>query len=138
MATGTLVVRTTKNVFFKSKRYTVNVSGQEERNVNYEQHKTVYELPIGKHTVQIGNGKSVSTQEITLGAGQQKTLTINPSVTYGLGLGFLLGIALTSVVIQYVILNRISLPLAFIPFIPLLFLRKRQFADSFVVTATTS
>ena len=134
MTGSKLIVRTTKNVFFKSKTYEIKVSGADDRQINFENIKTEYDLPIGKYTVKIGNQESFSVKEIILSTGQHKTITINPSVSYELSFGLLLGLALMSIVVQYFILGKFSIPLMFIPFIPFLVMRKRQFANSFTLT----
>ncbi len=134
MITGRLTIRTTKNRFFRGKHYQIKINGQSDRRISAENNKTEYDLPVGKYTVQIGNDESFSTKELILATGQHKTIVVNPSVTYELGIGFLLGLALTSVVIQYLILGKLSIPLMLIPCIPFLFIRKSQFANSFMLT----
>ena len=134
MTGSKLIVRTTKNVFFKSKTYEIKISGTDDRQINFENIKTEYDLPIGKYTVTIGNQESFSVKEIILATGQHKTIMINPSVTYELGFGLLFGLAIVSIVVQYFVLGKFSIPLMFIPFIPFLLMRKRQFADSFTLT----
>ena len=136
MTGSRLTVRTTKNVFFKSKNYKIKVSGMDDRYVNFEYNKTEYDLPIGKYTVQIGNDESFSVKEIVLATGQHKIMTINPSVTYELGFGLLLGLAVISILVQYFILGKFSIPLMLIPLIPFIFLRKRQFANSFTLAVS--
>ena len=129
-----LIIRTTKNIFFKSKTYEIKVSGADDRQINFDNIKIEYDLPIGKYTVTVGNQESFSVKEIILATGQYKTIMINPSVTYELGFGLLLGLAIVSIVVQYFILGKFSIPLMFIPFIPFLFMRRNQFADSFILT----
>ena len=134
MITSKLIVRTTTNRFFKERRYQIKIDGQNDRLIHAEDNKTEYDLPVGKHKVHIGTDESFSTKELILGTGQHKTVVINPSVTYELSVGLLLGLALTSLAVQYLILGKLSIPLMLIPCIPFFFIRKSQFANSFILT----
>jgi hypothetical protein len=132
-----IIIRTSKNKLFKSRTYQIKLNDSEIRELNHEKNKTEFILPVGKYTVKIGNDDSFKNKDIILSTGQTKILTINPSITYGLGFGFLLGMALVSIIIQFIILEKISIPLMLIPFIPLIFMRKKHFADSFEITYST-
>ena len=136
MADNRIIVRTGKNVLFKSKKYNIKVNGADTRVINSENTQEEYILPIGKYTLEIGNENSSKTTELILSTGQTKTFTIHPSVTYPLGIGFLVGIAVVSIFVQFLILDKISIPLMLVPFIPLMLTRKRNFADSFEITAS--
>lgn len=120
----------------KSKRYSIKVNGVDCGEINYEHNKIEYDLPIGIYEVEIDNGLKSHTEKLNFTAGQIKMLKVNPSVTYELFLGILLGIAFMSVAIQIFMIDKVSLPLLFIPFIPLLLIRKSQFLDKFVVTSS--
>jgi len=134
MTDNKIIVRTGKNIFFKSKTYNVKINGADTRQINFENTKAEYKLPTGKYMLEIGNHNSYMTQEVILSTEQTKIFTINPSITYGLGFGFLIGIAIVSIILQFLILEKISIPLMGIPLIPLLLMRKRNFSDSFEIT----
>ena len=136
MTENKIIIRTTKNVFFKSKKYEIKLDGNSIGEINFENTKIECDVPVGKHTLEIGNQNSFKIKEIEITTGQLKILTINPSVTYNLGLGFFFGIAIASIIAQFFILDKISLPLIFIPLIPLFFLKKRHFSDSFEITVS--
>jgi hypothetical protein len=136
MSDNKLIIRTKKNIFMKSKRYLIKVNGTCGGEINYENNKIEYELPIGNYEIEIENGLKSHKHKLNFTIGQIKTLIINPSVTYELFLGLLLGIAFTAVIIQIFLIDKISLPLMFIPFLPLLLIRKSQFPDKFVITTS--
>ena len=127
MTENKIIIRTTKNVFFKSKKYEIKLDGNSIGEINFENTKIECDVPVGKHTLEIGNKNSFKIKEIEITKGQLKILTINPSATYNLGLGFFFGIAIASIIAQFFILDKISLPLIFIPLIPLFFLKKDIF-----------
>jgi len=136
MTENKIIIRKTKNVFFKSKKYEIKLNGNSIGEINFENTKIECIVPVGKHTLEIGNQNSFRIKEIEITTGQLKILTINPSATYNLGLGFFFGIAIASIIAQFYILDKISLLLIFIPLIPLFFLKKRHFSDSFEITVS--
>lgn len=135
MTDSKIIIRTGKNIFFKSKIYKVNINGEDFREIDFNKLKTEYNLTAGKHVVQIGNENSFKNKEVILSKGQAVYLTINPSVTYGIGLVFLIGIALVTIILQFFMLDKFSI-LMTIPLIPIFLMRKRHFSDSFEITVT--
>ncbi len=137
MTDNRIIVRTSKNLFFKSKKYTIKIDGTDIRQLDFKNNKIEYVLPIGKYKLEIGNDNSFKTENVFLSTGEIKIFTIKPNIIRELGLGFFIGLAIVSVFIQLLILNKISIPLMTIPFIPLLlnFLPKQRqnFADSFEI-----
>jgi hypothetical protein len=72
-------------------------------------------------------------QEFDLKDGEVKIITINPRVSYQLGLGILLGIAAAGSLISIIIMEKMS-PAPLFPLIPLLFVKKRNFHDNFALS----
>jgi hypothetical protein len=128
-----LIVRVPLNPIYNQRKYQVSVSGQTPVELNYRNDKAEFELPQGRYQVEISAENDVQTQELTLGAGQQKTILVHPRPSYSVILAFLLGLAAATILIQYPIQGKTSLLLALIPLAPLLFLRKRQFTKRFAV-----
>ncbi len=137
MTDNRIIVRTSKNLFFKTKKYTVKIDGTDIRQLDFENNKIEYILPIGKYKLDISNDNSFKTENVFLSTGEIKIFTIKPSIIRKLGLSFFIGLAIVSVFVQLMILEKISIPLMIIPFIPLLLnilpKRKRNFADTFEI-----
>ena len=135
MTDNTLIIKMTRNWFFKSKQYTVKVDGSGTQVLNYSNPQTELKMLSGKYSIEVSNGLLSSKMDIMLGIGAHKMLQINPAVTFQLMRFILVMIALLSLIAQYLITDSFSsFPLIFIPLIPLFFLRKKQFPDSFVLT----
>lgn len=138
MTDNKIILRTSKNIFFKSNKYTVKINGADIRQLDFKNNKIEYTLPIGKYLLEIGNDESFKKENVILSTGEIKIFTIKPNVFRELGFGFYIGLAVCCVFIQFLILDKISIPLMSIPFIPLLLnfipRRKQNFADSFEIT----
>jgi len=132
-----IIIRTSKNGLFKKRRYQVTLNETEIRELNHEKNLTEFILPTGKYNVKIEDGKSYQSKDIILSSGQTKILKVNPGITYEIGLGLMIGIAIVTLFIQLIILEEISIPLMMISTIPLLFMRKRRFAERFEITYST-
>lgn len=135
MTDNTLTLKLTRNPFFKSKQYTVKVDGSGTQVLNYSNSQTELKMLSGKYAIEVSNGSLFSKTEVTLGIGEHKSLQIYPAVTFELMRFILVVIALITLIVQYLITNTFALfPLFFVPVIPLLFLRKKQFPESFAIT----
>lgn len=134
MTHSKLIIRTKKNRFFKSKKYRVKVDNLEVREINYENTKAAFDVLPGKHLVEVQNGTTSQQVELSLVENEQKTVQINPTVTYELFFGFLLGMALVTIVIMILIYEEINLPLMLVPLLPLLLVRRKSFPDHFTLT----
>jgi hypothetical protein len=137
MKNGKIVVRMSKSsgIYNKANKYLLKFAGEEDFKLNYLNNRVEYDVIPGKHVVEVGNGISSQMQEIEVQQGESKIITINPSATYKLGLGIMIGIAAGGIIIIMLILKKFSI-LMLIPLIPLTFLKKRQFQDSFALTCT--
>lgn len=136
MKNGKIVIRMSKSsgIYNKANKYLLKFAGEEDFTMNYLNNRVEYDVVPGKHVVEVGNGISRQMQEIELQQGESKIITINPSATYKLGLGIMIGIAAGGIIIIMLILKKFSI-LMLIPLIPLTFLKKRQFKDSFALTS---
>lgn len=135
MNQSTIIVRMSKSsgIYNKSNSYVLRIANETDYEMNYSNNRKQYRVLPGKQTIEIGDGTSFQTEEVTLKAGATKVLTINPSLTYNLGFGILTGMVVTGLVIQFAVLQRFS-PVMIIPFLSYLFIKKRNFKDSFVIS----
>jgi hypothetical protein len=120
-------------IYNKSNSYMLRIANETDYEMNYRNNRKEYRVLPGKHTIEIGDGTSFQTEEIVLKAGGTKVLTINPSLTYNLGFGILTGLVVIGLVIQFAVLQRFS-PVMIIPFLPYLFIKKRNFKNSFALS----
>lgn len=63
-----------------------------------------------------------------------QSFTINPGQTFPFIRGFLIGIAIVTIITQFLILDKISILLMIIPLIPILVFIKRDYGESFALT----
>ena len=131
-----IIVRTSKStgIYNKSNSYKLFLNGKPCKEINYVNNREVLAVETGLNVVEIKNENTTIRKELNLRSGQQLTITINASVTYKLGLGILIGIALVGVIIQLIIAKKVILPLIFVPFISLLFVKKENYPNSFELT----
>lgn len=122
------------SIYNKKNNYLVKLIGCKDYEINYLNNRKEYNLLPGKYQIKIGNEASFQIKDIELKNGETKKLTINPSITYNLGKGMMIGFAVTALIVQFLILKKISIPLMMIPFIPLFLVRKKHFADSFTIS----
>ena len=120
--------------FFKSKSYQIRINGNLVGQIDNEASTLLEQLPMGKYLIEVGENDLFIRKDIVLAIGQMQTVTINPSVTYPFLRGFLIGIAIVTIVIQFLILDKISIPLMFIPLIQVLVFRKKNYGESFALT----
>jgi hypothetical protein len=136
MKNGKIVVRMSKSsgIYNKANKYLLKITGEEDFTMNYLNNRVEYDVFPGKHIVEIGNGNSDQLKEIQVKEGESKIITINPSVTYKLGLGIMIGIAAGGIIIPLLILKKFSI-IMLIQLIPLaLFRNNMKFKDSFALT----
>lgn len=136
MTESTLIVRMSKSagIYNKSNVYEVCLNNGDFVPMNYQNNRMEFRLPNGKHSVTIKNKVTTHVTEFELHYEKTKVLTINPSVTYKLFMGFMIGIALFGSGISLFIAKKVMPSILMIPFIPLLFVKKKNFAPSFMVT----
>lgn len=136
MTESILIVRMSKStgIYNKSNVYEVKLNNEDFIPMNYKNNRIEFRVPNGKHSVTIKNDVTTHVAEFDLHYEKTKTLTINPSVTYKLFLGIMIGISFCSIIFQIFLAQKISLFLVWISWVPLLFIKKKNFAPSFVVS----
>lgn len=140
MAENKIIVRMSKSTGFynKSNKYEIRLNNESKAELDYTNNQQIFSVESGANIIEIKNENTTIVKEVNIKNGQAVTFTINASVTYQLGLGIMVGIAITGLVIQLIIAKKIILPLIFIPFIPLLFVKKNNFKNSFEITSKIS
>lgn len=134
-----IIVRMSRSsgIYNKANTYLLQISGKSLHEMNFKNNRREFLVEPGKHTIEIGNEVSSQKEEVVLRAGQTKIVTINPSCTYHLGRGIMIGLVFTSIVIQFAIVRKFS-PLMIIPCVGFLFIGKSNFGNSFAITQTSS
>ena len=136
MAESKIIVRMSKSTGFynKSNKYEILFNNKSKAELDFVNNRQIFIAESGKNIIQIKNENTTIVKKINLKYAQDITITINASVTYRLGLGIIIGIAITGLIVQLIIAKKVILPLIFIPFIPLLFVKKENFPNSFEIT----
>ena len=136
MAESKIIVRMSKStgIYNKSNKYEILINNESKAELDYVNNRQIFIAESGKNIIQIKNENTSIVKEINIKYAQDITITINASVTYKLGLGIIIGIAITGLIIQLIIAKKVILPLIFIPFISLLFVKKENFPNSFEIT----
>jgi hypothetical protein len=136
MAESKIIIRMSKStgIYNKSNKYEILLNNESKAELNYLNNRQIFITDSRKNIIQIKNENTTIVKEINIKNGQDIILTINASVTYKLGLGIIIGIAITGLIIQLIIAKKVILPLIFIPFIPLFFVKKENFPNSFEIT----
>lgn len=137
MNEGRIIVRMSKStgIYNKKYKYVVLLNNESKVELDYINNKHIFMTSSEKNSVVFKNENTTVIKEVNIKNGQDEIFTINASVTYKLGLGIMIGIAITitGLIIQLLIAKKPILPILFIPFIPLLFLNKENFVKSFEV-----
>ena len=109
---------------FKKRSYQINIHKEENKELNFKNPKISYLLTPGKYTVEIIENNFTVKKKIVLIAGKLQVITINPSITKDLFKGVIIGMGITTILIQYLILNKFSpiLLITLLPFISLKFI----------------
>ncbi|MFV8357397.1 hypothetical protein ACNQGB_14560 [Flavobacterium sp. XS1P32] len=136
MSESKIIVRMSKStgIYNKSNKYEILINNESKAELDYVNNRQIFIAESGKNIIQIKNENTSIVKEINIKYAQDITITINASVTYKLGLGIIIGIAITGLIIQLIIAKKVILPLIFIPFISLLFVKKENFPNSFEIT----
>jgi hypothetical protein len=137
MAESKIIVRMSKSTGFynKSNNYEVLLNNKIKAELDYINNKQIFTVESGRNVIEIKNENTTIVKEINIENSQDVIFTIDASVTYKLGFGIMVGIAITGLIIQLIIAKKVMLPLTFIPFIPLLFVKKENFPNSFEITS---
>lgn len=135
MKESKIIVRISKStgIYNKKYKYVVLLNNESKVELDYINNKHIFMTSSGKNSVVFKNENTTVIKEVNIKNGQDVIFTINASVTYKLGLGIMIGIAITGLIIQLLIAKKPILPILFIPFIPLLFVKKENFLKSFEV-----
>ena len=138
MAESKIIVRMSKSsgIYNKSNKYEVIINNEAKAELDYVNNRQIFTAESGRNIIEIKNENTTIVKEVNIKNGQDLIFTINASVTYKLGLGIMIGIAITGLIIQLIIAKKVILPLIFIPFIPLLFVKKENFPNSFEITSS--
>ena len=138
MAESKIIVRMSKStgIYNKSNKYEILFNNKSKAELDYVNNRQIFIAESGKNIIQIKNENTTIVKEINIKYAQDITITINASVTYKLGLGIIIGIAITGLIVQLIIAKKVILPLIFIPFISLLFVKKENFPNSFEITSS--
>jgi hypothetical protein len=138
MAENKIIVRMSKSsgIYNKNNKYEVIINNAAKAELDYVNNRQIFTAESGRNIIEIKNKNTTIVKEVNIKNGQDLTFTINASVTYKLGLGIMIGIAITGLIIQLIIAKKVILPLIFIPFIPLLFVKKENFPNSFEITSS--
>lgn len=123
-------------IYNKSNKYEILINNESKAELDYVNNRQIFIAESGKNIIQIKNENTTIVKEINIKYAQDITITINASVTYKLGLGIIIGIAITGLIVQLIIAKKVILPLIFIPFISLLFVKKENFPNSFEITSS--
>ncbi len=136
MKESKIIVRMSRStgIYNKRNKYEIFLNNESKVELNYLNNRQIFNVESGKNNIQIKNKNTTIEKEIDIKYAQDITITINPSVTYKLGLGIIIGIAITGLIIQLIVAENIILPLIFIPFISLIFVKKEKKSNSFEVT----
>jgi hypothetical protein len=137
MPESKIIVRMSKStgIYNRSNKYEILLNDGIHAELDYLNNRQIFTVESGKNTIQIKNENTTFEKEVILKNGDVITFTVNASVTYKLGLGFLIGMAIVGLIIQLFIAKKLILPLNFIPFISLLLLKKDHSPNSFEVTS---
>jgi hypothetical protein len=132
---GKIVIRMSKRsgIPNNTNKYILKFAGKEDLEMSYLHNRVELYVVPGKHIVEIGSRNSGQKKELKVKQGESKIITINPSTTYKLGLGIVIGIAVIGIIIPILILKKFSI-IMLIPLIPLAIYSKTQFKDSFTLT----
>lgn len=135
MNEGRIIVRISKStgIYNKKYKYVVLLNNESKVELDYINNKHIFMTSSEKNSVVFKNENTTVIKEVNIRNGQDVIFTINASVTYKLGLGIMIGIAITGLIIQLLIAKKPILPILFIPFIPFLFVKKENFVKSFEV-----
>ena len=134
--TNKLIVRMSKNVFLKDIYYKITVNENEQTYIlNTRKNKIEIDLNNQSSKIEISS-KNISKKYLISNTDNGiKFLNIYPNLTYDLALGIFIGFAfIASIIILLLsVSNGVNLPLIFITFLPLFFLKKKNFEDGFEI-----
>lgn len=130
---NTLTVRITNNFLLRDKNFKVYLNGEQKTVINTKNNiaEILIEEPI--NLLEIKSRKAHKSIGIDLHKDKSKTLFIRPSMTYEIALIVLIAMAIFAALSIIFLSEEIQYPLLFIGFIPLFFLKKKYFDDTFEI-----
>jgi hypothetical protein len=136
MAESKIIVRMSRStgIYNKWNKYEILFNNKSKAELDCVNNRQIFIAESGKNIIQIKNENTTIVKEINIKYAQEIIVTINASITYKLGLGIMFGISVIGLIIQLIFANKVILPLIFIPFISLLFVKKENFPNSFEIT----
>ncbi len=136
MNQGKIIVRMSRSsgIYNKLNKYEILFNNKSKAELDCVNNRQIFIAESGKNIIQIKNENTTIVKEINIKYAQEIIVTINASITYKLGLGIMFGISVIGLIIQLIFANKVILPLIFIPFISLLFVKKENFPNSFEIT----
>lgn len=135
MKESKIIVRMSRStgIYNKRNKYEILLNNESKAELDYVNNKQIFIPSSGKNSIVFKNENTTIIKEVNINNGQDIIYTINANVSYKLGLGIMIGIAITGLIIQLLIDKKVMLPIMLIPFIPLLFVKKENFLKSFEV-----
>lgn len=136
MAESKIIVRMSRStgIYNKWNKYEILFNNKSKAELDCVNNRQIFIAESGKNIIQIKNENTTIVKEINIKYAQEIIVTINASITYKLGLGIMIGISVIGLIIQLIFANKVILPLIFIPFISLLFVKIENFPNSFEIT----
>lgn len=114
-----LIIKMPKSLFNKSKSFTVNISGQLSQELNYTHNEAGFNLAPGNYRVEVVKDNIIKTEQVTVSNDQLVSLStipaLSPETTYKIRALF----ALLTAIVMIMIMNKVSVPLLFIPLLML-------------------
>jgi hypothetical protein len=138
MKESKIIVRMSRStgIYNKRNKYEIFLNNDSKVELDFINNKHTFITSSGKNSIVFKNENTTIVKEVNIKNGQDLTFIINKNTSYKLGIGIMIGIAITGLTIQLLIDRKAMLPLMFIPFIPLLFVKKENFLKSFEITTT--
>ena len=131
-----VIIRMSKNVFLKDKNYKVTVNENEQLHIlNIKNNRIEVGLNSQINNIEISSKNNSKVYIIKNNENTIKFLNIYPNLTYDLALGIFIGFSIiASFIILFLSVTKGgNLLLIFITFLPLFFLKKKNFEDGFEV-----
>jgi hypothetical protein len=118
---------------FKETKYKFILNGELISEIDYNNLTVDLTIPIGKNIIEIGVSEYYIKKDIILNVGQRLAIGIYPNLSHQFFRGFLIGLSVFTIFIQYLILEKINIPIMFISIIPILTFWNRR-NESFSIT----
>ncbi|CAM3459855.1 hypothetical protein [Empedobacter stercoris] len=131
-----VIIRMSKNIFLKDKNYKVTVNENEQLHIlNIKNNRIEVGLNSQINNIEISSKNNSKVYIIKNNENTIKFLNIYPNLTYDLALGIFIGFSIiASFIILFLSVTKGgNLLLIFITFLPLFFLKKKNFEDGFEV-----